>query len=105
MSNLPVLFQNVLAGLCTEVGRKAFLWAAETKDASRFKYPAEAYAQEVDRICASKWVELIDQHGKRIAESCTGGHWDRETLTDLLQFILKRHANHKFGGNVQMWWE
>ena len=104
-SNLPVLFQNVLAGLCTELGKKAFLWAAETRDDTHYKYPAEAYAQEVDRICEAKWVELIDQHGKRLAESIADANWDRETLTDLIQFILKRHANHRFGGNIQMWWE
>ena len=97
MSNYPILWQNVMAGLRSETGCKAFIWAAEARDVSQFKYPAEEYAHEVEKLCGffgDVWPKLQEIH--RASD---------EVLSDLLLFILKRHANWRWGGNVKMWWE
>lgn len=85
-----------MLGLESETGRKAFLWAAETRDKSRFKYKAEEYAHEVESLCG--FNEAV---APALAQICD----DNEVLSDLYKFVLKRHANWRFGGNIQMWWE
>jgi hypothetical protein len=101
--NLPTLYQNVLLGLETEVGKKAFLWAADTWDKSATKYPAEEYAQEAERLAS--FGAIIHANGSRIAADYPSAHWDGETLNSLMNFILKRHAVHCTGRNISMWWE
>lgn len=109
MSNLPILYRNVCDGLATEIGRKAFLWAADTRDRSRFKYAAERYAHEVEVVAGRLWPMLSaarhvsQQHHE--AAGRTNLDFSDEMLGDLQRFILKRHANWRFGGNVRMWWE
>jgi len=96
-SNMPVLWQNVMLGFASEVGRKAFVWAADARDGTAKKYPAEAYAHEVETICGFLAPAL--GFVRKLHEI------DDERLDDLQMFMLKRHANHRFGGNVNMWWE
>lgn len=98
LRNYAPLHDNVMSHLATEIGRKAFLWAADAHDRSRMKYPAESYALEVDRL-VMVLPPLIDAGGR------PHGCWNDEKASDLLRFILKRHANWRFGGNVRMWWE
>ena len=96
-SNMPILWRNVMLGLTSEIGRKAFVWAAETRDSTVQKYPAETYAHEVETICGFL--------GNALGFVRKLHAIDDERLDDLQMFMLKRHANHRFGGNVNMWWE
>lgn len=96
MSNLPVLYQNVCSSLESDAAQKAFIWAADTRDQSRCKYTAETYARE---------VQALDQVRPLITEAGKTHGLKRSTAGDLMRFVLKRHANHRFGGNVKMWWE
>lgn len=105
VSNLSILYRNVLDGLGTEIGRKAFLWAAERRDASRFKYPAEKYAHEVEHLVLS--LRPMMGAAARIYRCQSDGALDAsdEVMDDLMRFILARHANWCFGGNVKLWWQ
>ena len=49
-SNLPVLYQNILFGLPSDLSRDAFLWAVEQPGEDRMCYRAEAFAREVGRL-------------------------------------------------------
>ena len=62
------------------------------------KYPAENYAREVDLLVMAV-PPLIDAGGRQHE------NFNDEKASDLLRFVLKRHANWRLGGNVQMWWE
>lgn len=96
-SNMPILWRNVMLGLSSEVGRKAFVWAADARDVTAKKYPAETYAHEVEAI--------LDFLAPALTFARNLQEIDDERLDDLQLFMLKRHANHRFGGNVNMWWE
>lgn len=99
MGNLPPLLDNVCYGLRAEAGRKAFLWSQEYLDRARFKYKAERYAHEVELLLGATPPMLalgFAQHGVAV---------DDERQTDLLRFILVRHANHFWGRQIKrMWW-
>lgn len=99
MSNLPILYQNILFGLGSEadIAAKAFLWAADARDAPRLKYKAEGYAHEVKELVFA--LRPMLRAARRIHDT------SEEVMSDLMRFILKRHGNHFWGGNVTMWWE
>lgn len=84
MTNYSTLQRNILASLETDDAQTAFLWACDI-DSSRYKYPAEAYAREVDTLVTtlSPMIEAANRpHGA-----------DEEAVLD---FILKRHKNLRF---------
>lgn len=91
-TNLPVLYQNILGSLIHPVAEKAFLWAADGPDRTAPKYRAEAYARE---------VKFLVEFTRPILAARLGD----EGADNLMQFILKRHANWRFGGNQTLWFE
>ncbi len=90
-SNIPILYQNVMYGLRTDLGRDAFLWAAERTQNDRWLYKAEDFAHEVEYLVRTL-APMLD-----IAATQAG---QEKHDPDLMRFILTRHANWRFGGNV-----
>lgn len=88
--NLPVLYQNILFGLPSEISRDAFLWAVEQPGEDCMCYRAEAFARDVGRLADALSPMLEGAAGVHGLDSVPGG---------LMQFILTRHANWRFGGN------
>jgi hypothetical protein len=104
MGNLLPLLDNWCVSLKTEIARKLMLWAAETRDGSKMKYKAAKYADQVDLLVLSmrpmlamSHQILAQQRGDKMAKRCI----EDEVVEDLMQFILARHANHFWGGNVK----
>lgn len=104
MSNLPTLYQNALAQYPSETVQKAWVWCAENHDRSPVKYGADRYADEVSRLLEFMGVAL-PAAADVLRENQPHLNPDDETLNDLARFMLKRHANWRFGGNIKMWWE
>lgn len=94
--NLPVLYQNIIFGLPSEFACDVFLWAIERPDQDRMLYNAERFAREADKL-VNTLLPLLDisakQHGL--------GGCDK----DLINFILKRHANFEFGRDTTINYE
>ena len=89
-ANLPILYQNIMAGLPSDFARDVFLWAVERPGEGAMCYRAERFAHEADRLVKSL-LPMIDLAGPTIAP---------DIKSDLMGFILKRHANWRYGGNV-----
>jgi hypothetical protein len=88
--NMPVLYRNIMDGLPSDFAREVFLWAVERPDEDRYCYRAEKFAREVDILVKSLTPTLrmgAKQHGLEDYDP------------DLMNFILKRHANWRYGGN------
>lgn len=96
-SNMPILWQNALSGVQTEIGRKAWIWFAETRGQGML-YDADKYAWEVDKIVLSLRPMIEASSGVLEGDGLSVGG---ETIDDLMRFILTRHANNIFGGNVK----
>ena len=102
--NLPVLYRNVMDFLPSDFAREVFLWALERPGEDRMCYRAEALAREADRLMG--WVQhlvgLADWRAFRAAANGVRSHilsdGQRE---DLIAFIMTRHANWRYGGNVK----
>ena len=90
--NLPILYQNIMDGLPSDFARDVFLWAVERPNQDRMLYKAEEFAREADRL---KFVStfMLDA-GARV-------HGLEKHDPDLMEFILKRHANWRYGGNLK----
>ena len=88
--NLPVLYQNIMDGLPTDFARDAFLWATERLGEDRMCYRAERFAREADALIRAI-IPMLDASAKL--------HGRESHDPDLLAFVLKRHANWRFGGN------
>lgn len=96
MDNMPILYQNIMLCFSTDVGRCAFLWATEKTENDPILYKAEAFAHEVE-----KQIEVIEPLFAASAKICAGqGIGDGQVPSGLMNFILKRHANQRFGGNL-----
>lgn len=89
--NLPILYQNIMFGLPRDIARAAFLWAVERPDEDRMCYRAEAFAGEV-HLLVDSLVPTLDA-AARI-------HGMEKHAPSLLAYILTRHANWRYGGNV-----
>ena len=104
MSNYPILWQNALMQYSSEIVKKAWIWFAETRG-DGMQYQADAYANEVAVLTES----IAPMIGASLAicenQGINPARGEDECLTDMMKFILKRHANYRFGGNVKMWWE
>lgn len=89
--NLPILYQNIMFGLKSDLGRDVFLWATERPGEEVMCYRAERFAHEVEQL-VSRLRPILDaaarQHGMDAHDP------------DLMRFILVRHANWRFGGNL-----
>ena len=89
--NLPILYQNVMFGLPSELARDAFLWATERPGNDRNCYSAERFAREIHRL-VSALAPMMD--------AAASLHGLTEHDPDLMSFILKRHANWRYEGNI-----
>ena len=97
--NIPILYRNVMDGLPSDLSRDAFLWATERPGEDRMCYRAERFAREVHSL-----VDVLGHlHNASfdILEKQKGLKVDPEVRADLMNFILTRHANWRFGGNVK----
>lgn len=92
MENLPILYRNIMDGLPSDFARDVFLWASDRPGNDRHCYVAEKFARDAEML-VSTLVPLLHfsarQHG---LDSPPPG---------LMGFILQRHANWRFGGNVR----
>lgn len=103
MSNLPILYQNIMSGLKSDAGRDAFLWATERPENDRMCYVAERFAHEVELLDASNWDMLkicsaIQESSPEIQNKITLGG-----KIDLNAFILRRHAHWRFPAAKEVW--
>lgn len=96
--NMPILYRNIIYGLNSEFAINAFLWAVEKPGEDRNCYRAERFAREAERMALTfPRIVQADQYNKLKS----GGHLlDGDQTSNLLDFILIRHANWRFGGNV-----
>ena len=92
--NMPVLWQNCLLMFSTEIGRKAWVWFAESRGTGML-YDADEYALEVEQLVLTLRPML------ELARRNSPVELDDEGLDDLLRFILIRHANWRLGANVR----
>lgn len=108
MSNLSILWQNCLGQFRTEIAKKAWLWFAETRG-SGMQYKADEYAHEVEKLALTLMpmatsplrIHRNQKEQKPLADPRPANEHDTETVTDLMRFMLTRHANWRFGGNVK----
>ena len=92
MDNTPTLYKNIMDGLQSDFSRDVFLWAVERPGENQMCYRAEAFAREADTL-VSKLRPILNA-GAKI-------HGMDQHNPDLMGFILTRHANWRFGGNVK----
>ncbi len=90
-TNMPILYQNIMFGLPSEAACDVFLWAVERIENDPMLYKAEAFAHQV-QMTVARVTPMLDA-AARI-------HGRDSHDPDLMGFILKRHANQYFGGNV-----
>jgi hypothetical protein len=90
-ANLPILYQNIIFGLPSDLAQDAFLFASDHSEDDPMLYKAEAFAREVDFLVRAL-TPMLDAAAKL--------HGQNAHPPDLMGFILKRHANWRFGGNV-----
>jgi len=98
MNNMPVLYRNIMDGLENDYQRKVFLWATERPENDRLCYVAEKFAREADffKGALSGLLDIQDKVAKR-----AGTHrLNANQREDLIRYHMKRHANYRFGGNV-----
>jgi len=101
--NLPTLYRNIMDGLPSGFARDVFLWAVERPGEGSMCYRAEAFAREAEYLVnalmpmtAASFRILHDQK----PEIFDGRDDVPEMASDLMGFVLTRHANWRFGGNV-----
>ncbi len=101
--NMPILYRNVMDGLPSDFPREVFLWAVERPGEDPNCYRAEKFAREAESLFqAVKHLISLNQYC-RFKGAAKGIHthlMNEEQRDSLLQFILKRHANWRYGGNV-----
>ncbi len=103
--NLPILYQNILFALPSDHARKVFLWAVERPGEDRMCYRAERFAREADRMrrTASALIDLGQTCRLRTAAKGVPTRLlCADQRSDLIQFVLNRHANWRYGGNVRL---
>ena len=97
--NTPILYRNVMDGLPSELACDAFLWAVDRQNEDAYCYRAEAFGRDVDDLSRTvdALLELqawtIFRNGSRLMDS--------EQTADLKAFMLTRHANWRYGGNLK----
>lgn len=92
--NLPILYRNVMDGLPSAFACDVFLWAVDRPNEDRMCYRAEFFAREADYLYRTLGTILSLP---TIRENNSG--FTDEIRADLMAFILKRHANWRYGGN------
>jgi len=89
--NMPILYRNIMDGLPSDIARDAFIWAVERPNEDCYCYRAEAFARELHELTMSV-EEMLGMAAKVYGQEA----YD----PDLLRFIQTRHANYRYGGNV-----
>ena len=89
--NMPVLYRNIMDGLPSDFAREVFLWAVERPNEDRYCYRAERFALEAHDL-VGRLKTLLDMGAKVYDLDCHD--------PDLLNFVMKRHANWRYGGNM-----
>lgn len=102
MSNQPPLFTNILDSLEDE-SKKVFLWALERPSLKKMSYDemlleAEKFTWEVEKL-QNIVGPLIDMSSKTLSDM-SSHKLTHEQRSYLLKFIMTRHANFRFGGNI-----
>lgn len=92
MENLPVLYRNCLDQYPTQFGKDVWLWAVERPGIGNMCYEADRFTEEVLYL-VSRLLPMLNASSRIYG---TELHNPR-----LLNFILTRHANWCFGGNVK----
>ena len=91
--NLPTLYDNIMFGLPSDLARDVFLWAVERPNEDKYCYRAEKFAREVHHLVKTltpMFTSSAQIHGL-------------DTIPDrLMGFVLKRHANWRYGGNQKI---
>ena len=98
--NLPILYQHVMFGLPNELACKAFLWAVERPGEDRMCYRAEAFAREVATLAETVRTLIDMAEFSAFKKRPPRPLQTQEQKDDILRFILTRHANWRFGGNL-----
>lgn len=98
--NMPILYRNAMDALPSDFARDVFLWAVERPVQDKLLYRAEAFAREVDQL-ASTTDAILDLANWSIFKSKKGILLDEAAIDDLKNFILTRHANLRYGGNLR----
>ena len=102
--NLPILYRNVMDGLPSDFARDVFLWAVDRPGEGQMCYRAEAFAREADRLIgALRFIfEAADWCAFRAAAAGIPSRILSEDQREaLLNFMMTRHANYRYGGNVK----
>jgi hypothetical protein len=89
-ANMPVLYRNALDVMPSDFARDVWLWAVERPGMDCMGYGADRFALEADAIV--KTLVPLLRAGSKL-------HGLDDYDPDLLAFIMKRHANWRFGGN------
>ena len=98
--NLPVLYRNIMDSLPSDLACDAFLWATEKPGNDCMCYAAEKFALDVHDL-VSRLSALLDaaEHANRVT-GATRPEMNADQRQDLVCYIVKRHANLCYGGNV-----
>ena len=91
--NLPILYQNIMFGLPSNLARDAFLWAVEQPNEDRYCYRAEKFAEEVHQLVQVLTPMFTSSANILGLDAIPEG---------LLNFVLTRHANWRYGGNKKI---
>ena len=92
MDNLPILYRNCLDQYPTQFGKDVWLWAVERPGMDHNCYAADRFTNEV--------LALVD-YASPILDAAARTHGLAHHDPALMNFILARHANWRFGGNVK----
>lgn len=90
-TNLPTLYRNALDAMPSDFARDVWLWAAEHRSMDAMLYDADRFAIQAESLVA-KIAPML----KAAAKS----HGLDNIDPDLVNFILRRHANFQLGGNL-----
>ena len=88
--NLPILYDNIMFGLPSNLARDAFLWAVEQPNEDKYCYRAESFAREVHQLVQEltpMFTSSAKIHGRDVIPE------------GLMDFVLTRHANWRYNGN------
>ncbi len=102
--NFPVLYQNAMAALPNNFANEVFLWAVERPGEDAMCYRAEAFAREADYIfrACQNLIGLADwTNFKAATEGVSSRVLSEDQREELMSFVMTRHANYRYGGNVK----
>lgn len=102
MTNIPILYRNIMDGLPCEFSRDVFLWAAGRFDNDPCLYRAEKFARDVAK--ASNVISDLISLRQRVTLRDGGLLMDEDQEADLMRFFRARMANMAGAGNAAPEW-